>query len=191
MKTLKKITLLSVNLLFLMISNQAHSQQSVLEIMSQIMEQQLINPITWRVGDASEFNVSAGMFGNGKMTKKVTEDIGTAIWVVQEMNIPSHQEKIEKLYNKADGQVLKVIRNGTEQNPADSNIEVISQENVLIQVPAGAFDTVHIIGKNPKTSKIELWYNPQATVIDGTIKLIMKSSFYTITSELVTFRRAP
>lgn len=186
-----KIITSALVLLGLVLSAQAQADLSALEIISGYMDEFATSPLTWKVGDLSEFNVSAGAFGSGKMTKTVTEDTGTAFWVVQEMNIPSHQEKLEKLYNKADGQVLKVIRNGTEQNPADSAIEISSQENVRIQVPAGTFDSLHIVGKSQKVSKIELWSNPGATAIDGTLKLIMKSSFYTITSELSSFRHAP
>ena len=169
----------------------AQMSLSALESVSAVMDEVASVPLVWKVGDVSEFNVSAGTFGSGKMTKTVTQDTGTAFWVLENMSMPGHQEKLEKLYNKADGQIIKFIRNGTEQNPADSKIDVESQNDDKVTVPAGTFNTLHIVGKTKNTSRIELWSNPDATVIDGTIKLIMKSSFYTITSELTGFKHAP
>lgn len=147
-------------------------------------------PLDWKVGDVAEYNVSAGILGKGKMIKKVVQDTGTALWILEEMNIPSHKETIKKLYNKEDGKVLSVIRSGSAQNPEDSKIEIISQENTRITVPAGTFNVLHIVGKSKKSPQIELWSNPDATVSDGTIKMIMTSRYYKITSELTKFTHA-
>lgn len=147
-------------------------------------------PLDWKVGDVAEYNVSAGIFGKGKMIKTVVKDIGKALWILEEMNIPSHKETIKKLYNKEDGKILSVVRSGEAQNPEDSKIEIMNQENTQITVPAGTFNVLHIIGKSVKTPRIELWSNPDATVSDGTIKIIMTSKYYKITSELTKFTRA-
>lgn len=147
--------------------------------------------LDWKVGDRADYAVSAGFLGKGTMTKEVTREEGDGIWVKQTMDAAGHAETIEKLYRKSDGAVLRVVRNGQEQNPEDSRVEVISTEDTTIQVPAGSFKTVHVVGKTKKLKKIEMWLNPADTAIDGTVKLIMVSSMYTITSELKSYQRAP
>lgn len=147
-------------------------------------------PLDWKVGDVAEYNVSAGILGKGKMIKTVVQDTGKALWILEEMNIPTHKETIKKLYNKEDGKVLSVVRSGEAQNPEDSKIQIITQENTQITVPAGTFNVLHITGKSVKTPRIELWSNPDATVSDGTIKMIMTSKYYKITSELTKFTHA-
>ena len=101
-------------------------------------------PLDWKVGDVAEYNVSAGILGKGKMIKTVVEDTGKALWILEDMNIPSHKETIKKLYNKEDGKILSVVRAGSAQNPEDSKIEIATQENTQITVPAGTFNVLHI-----------------------------------------------
>lgn len=146
--------------------------------------------IDWKIGDRADYVVSAGIFGKGTMTKEVTSEENGAIWVKQTLTVPGHNETIDKLYRKSDGAILRVVRNGQDQNPEDSKIEVISSEETPITVPAGTFKTTHIVGKTKKLKKIELWLNPAETALDGTVKLVMVSTMYTINSELKSFRKS-
>ncbi|GIL16833.1 MAG: hypothetical protein BroJett040_05840 [Oligoflexia bacterium] len=150
----------------------------------------LTTPNTWKVGDQTTYVVSAGMLGKGTMTKVVASETAEGFWVKEEMHVSSHNEVIEKLYSKKDGSLLKIIRNGQEGNPEDSKVEVTRSEKTKITVPAGTFDVLHIEGKNKKTSKLEIWIS-ENVAIDGYAKLYMKSSFYSITSELQSIKTAP
>ena len=145
--------------------------------------------LTWKVGDISEYKVSASMGGNGTMVKTVSKDEGAAIWVHSDMKTSGRNDIIDKLYDKATGNVLKVIRNGAEQNPEDSKVQIISQTEETIKVPAGTYKVTHIVGKTAKSPKIEIWVNTADTAIDGVVKMIMKTTMVTITSEMTKFKK--
>lgn len=142
-----------------------------------------VDPSTWTVGDIATYKVSAGMLGSGSMTKEVVKDEGAAIWLKQIMKSSGHNETIEKLYRKADGEVLRVIRNGSEQDPASTRLSIIKQAETTVTVPAGNFQVLYVSGKTG-SGQVELWLNPAAIGVDGTAKSIIKGGFYTITSEL-------
>lgn len=151
-----------------------------------------LDVINWKVGDTASFNVLAGSFGNiGTMVKSVTKDEGTAIWLLQDMNLMVQKQKAEALINKADGKLLKLIVNGQEQQIPNDPIEVISQDYADVTVPAGTFKAIHVIAKSKQASKIEVWMNPRDTVMEGTIKQIMETSMMPLTLELTSFKKMP
>lgn len=151
-----------------------------------------LNVIDWKVGDLADYDVSGGAFGKiGKMHKEVTKDEGTAIWVSQNIDLGFQKDSSEMLINKADGKVLKVIRNGKEEKLPDDKIEIISQDVEDIEVPAGKFQTIHIVAKTKQVSRIEVWVNPRDTVMEGTVKQFMDTGMLQITMELVSFTKMP
>lgn len=166
--------------------SRSEAMSAALELMADLDMQA---ELTWKVGDISEYKVSASMGGNGTMVKTVTKDEGTAIWVHSDMKTSGRNDLIDKLYDKATGNVLKVIRNGAEQNPEDSKVQVISQTEETIKVPAGTYKVNHIVGKTAKSPKIEMWVNTADTAIDGVVKMIMKTTMVTITSEMTKFKK--
>lgn len=142
--------------------------------------------INWKLGDQMSYNMKMA-FGSGKSVKEVTKDEGTALWITQVMNILGQNQKAEILINKEDGKILKMIVNGKEQSPDNEQPEIISQEYVKVTVPAGTFDSIHIIAKTKSVSKLEIWANPQATCMDGSVKTIANTQFGAITLELTSF----
>lgn len=147
-----------------------------------------MNLINWKVGDTANFDISAGFFGKvGTMVKSVTKDEGAAIWVKQDAKMQGQNQVVEILLNKADGKVLKMIQNGKETEIPNDKIEIISQDTTEVTVPAGTFKVIHIVAKTEKVSKIELWANPKATVMEGTVKQYIESGFLPITMELTSF----
>lgn len=146
--------------------------------------------INWKVGDTMTYQVSMGFFGKiGSMVKSVTKDEGTSIWLTQNIALQSQKELVEVLFNKADGKILKMIRNGSEMQIPDDKIEVISQDYAEVTVPAGTFQSIHIVAKSKQVSKIEMWANPTQTAIDGAVKQIMATQFGDMVLELASFKR--
>jgi hypothetical protein len=125
----------------------------------------------------------------GKSVKKVSQDTGATIWVRTDMDLQFQKEQIDIEINKADGKILKMKRNGQDQEIPNDPIEVISQEGTSIRVPAGTFDCVHIVAKTKQISRIEVWANPRDTAMDGTLKQAVTTQFGVMTLELMSFSR--
>jgi hypothetical protein len=147
------------------------------------------NMVDWKVGDQMDYQVSLGMLGQGTMTKVVTKDEGNALWFKQEINLSIQNQVVEILINKADGKVLKMIRNGKEEQVPDQDLDIVGQEYAQVTVPAGTFDSIHVTANTKDVKNLEMWANPQATCMDGAIKMVVPMNFITMTSELVTFNK--
>jgi hypothetical protein len=147
------------------------------------------NMIDWKVGDSLQYDVSLKSFKLGTSVKTVSKDEGEAVWLKQEVKAMNQNEVIEVLINRADGRVLKMIRNGQEQPLEDNNLEVISQEATEITVKAGKFKAIHIVAKTKDIPKIEIWANPRETAIDGTLKQMAQVQFGDVVLELTKFKR--
>ena len=126
-------------------------------------------------------------FDAGKMTKEVTSDEGDSLWVRQEAKLMNQNEVIEMLISKSDGQVLKLIRNGKEEEVPKSDLEIISQDYTEVTVPAGTFDAIHIVANTKDIKNLEVWANPSLVVMDGTLKQIIPTGLFTLTAELTSF----
>ena len=154
--------------------------------MTEVSPADLIN---WKVGDSMDYSITLGMFGNlGTSNKSVTKDEGAAIWVRQTMAMKTQNETVDILINKADGKILKLIRNGKEEAIPDEQLEIISQDYTEITVPAGKFSVLHVVAKTKNVSKIEIWANPPQTVMDGVVKQIITTQFGDLTMELTKFQ---
>jgi hypothetical protein len=146
------------------------------------------NLINWKVGEFAEFNMSAAGFGDvGKMKKYVASEDGNAIWLKQEMSGMVGNHLIEALIDRATGQMLKLRQDGQDQAIPTDKLEIISQDQARITVPAGTFDTVHIVAKSEKIKKMEIWANPRDTALDGSVQTIADGGMVTITLKLAKF----
>ena len=187
--------LLAVATLTCFLNRPAHANNEAFRLSCSILNQTLettsvLNLIDWKVGDKMDYQVLAGGFGKiGTMIKSVTKDEGNALWMRQEMHLMSQNEIIDALIDRANGKILKLIRNGQETQIPDDQIEIISQEFTQVTVPAGTFDALHVIAKTKQISKLEIWANPPQTVMDGSLKQIMPTGFMTLTMELTAFQR--
>ena len=147
-----------------------------------------LNLINWKIGDTMNYTLSM-LFGKGSMVKTVSKEEGAAVWLHQDINIMGQKQTADVLFNRADGKILKMLQNGQEIQIPDDKIEVISQDYAEITVPAGKFQSVHIVAKTQKVSKIEMWANPAQTAIDGALKQIMATQLGDMTIELTSFKR--
>lgn len=147
-----------------------------------------LNLINWKVGDTMNYNLSM-LFGKGTMVKTVSKEEGNGVWLHQDINIMGQKQTVDVLFDRATAKILKMLQNGKEVQVPDEKIEVISQDYAEITVPAGTFQSIHIIAKSPKVSRIEMWANPSQTAIDGALKQIMATQFGNMTIELTSFKR--
>src|SRR3989344_9597755 len=146
--------------------------------------------LDWKVGDTANYKLNLGFLGEGTIHKKVTKDEGTAIWVVDVAKTSLGEQKIETLYRKSDGKVLKMIVDGKEQEVQEPDLEIIEQKAAEVTVPAGTFRAIYIKAKEKKNdTDIEAWINPIEIPIGGIAKSIVKQSFLTVTSELTDFHK--
>lgn len=146
--------------------------------------------INWKVGDGMDYEVASEQFGNmGTLNKSVTSEEGGAIWVKQSMAVLGQNEVVEALIRRADGEILKMLRNGKEVDVPNDTIEIIEQEVTTIELDGlGKFDCIHVVAKSTQIERFELWANPQATVMDGTLKQLIPTSFLTLEIVLKAFR---
>lgn len=154
------------------------------------LEMRTMNAINWRVGERANYKLSAAMGDMGEMNKSVDREEGNAVWVVSEVTGPQRQ-RVEMKMDRATGQILEYIENGQHKTPPSQNLDIVSQDEQRVTVPAGTFDTIHIVANtdNPQVRQIEIWANPRDTVMEGTVQAKLTTTFMPIMMKLVRFTR--
>ena len=150
------------------------------------------NLINWTVGDTANFDVTLGAIGKvGTMKKSVTkaDDAQNAIWVRTEANLAVQKDTTDILMSRADGSILRFVRNGKEEAVPENDIEIISQEYTEITVPAGTFKAIHIVADTKDVKGIEVWANPRDTIMEGTLKQVVPSQFGKLEISLTSFKK--
>lgn len=146
--------------------------------------------LDWKIGESIDYNIDMG-FISGTMHSEVMSETTDGIWVHQNMDLGfMGKQKIEILFNKVDGRVLKIIANGQEQQVPDaSNMELIEMKESSVTVPAGTFDCIYARILNKKeNSESEAWLNPSIVPISGMIKTIAPSQFGKVTIVMTGFK---
>jgi hypothetical protein len=149
--------------------------------------------LKWKVGDKADYKMAGGIL-NGSVKSFVREDNGAEIWVQQDMDMGFlGKQKVEILFDKATGQVKKLLANGQEQQlPSASNVEVVETKEDRVTVPAGTFDAIYAKVKDRSNGQIqEAWINPQEVPITGMVKAIADSQLGKINQELTAKSFAP
>jgi hypothetical protein len=159
-----------------------------------MVEAQLLQGLNWKVGDNADYSVNIGGFIKGSAHNFVREDNGTELWMQQDMDLGfMGKQKIEILFEKATGQIKKMLANGQEQSiPDNKNMEIEEMKEDRIKVAAGEFDAIYARIKNKEDGSIqEAWINPQAVPMSGLLKALADSQFGKVTQELNKFEHAP
>lgn len=159
-----------------------------------MVEAQLTQGLNWKVGDNADYSVDIGGFIKGSSHNFVREDNGTELWMVQDMDMGfMGKQKIEVLFDKATGQIKKMLANGQEQQiPDNKNVEIEEMKEDRIKVAAGEFDAIYARIKNKEDGSIqEAWINPQSIPMSGLLKALADSQFGKVTQELQKFQHAP
>jgi hypothetical protein len=148
--------------------------------------------IEWKVGDTLNYDISISVMGKmGTSTRTVTKDEGDSLWISETMSLSGRQEVVEAQIDKNTGQVLKIIRNGKVETAPNDPLDIISQDYTSVTVPAGTFDCLHVVAKSKSIKNIEVWANPQAVVMDGSVKTVVTANQMPlpITMVLTSFQR--
>ena len=149
--------------------------------------------LKWKVGDTADYKLDAG-FISGKIHSFVREDNGSEIWIQQDMDLGfAGKQKVEILFDKATGQVKKILAEGKEQTlPDASNLEMVETKEDRVTVPAGTFDAIYAKIKDKKEGTTqEAWINPQEVPINGVVKVLAESQFGPVKQELTAKSFAP
>ncbi len=179
----------------------AHAEQSAFVQFSQplidsvqIQSNVSAMALKWKVGDKADYKMAVGGFINGTIKSFVREDNGTEIWVQQDMDLGfAGKQKVEILFDKATGQVKKLLADGKEQQiPDASKMELVETKEDQVTVPAGTFKAVYAKIKDRDSGNIqEAWINPQEVPINGMVKALADSQLGKVTQELTAKSFAP
>ena len=149
-----------------------------------------LNGLNWKVGDQADYTVVIGGFINGKSHNFVREDIGTSLWMVQDMDLGfAGKQLVEVLINKTTGAIEKMLVGGKEQTIPDAkDTEIVDMHEDKVTVPAGSFDCIYakIHSKKDNTFQ-EAWINPQVVPMSGLLKALADSQFGKVTQEATAF----
>ncbi|MEO0335737.1 MAG: hypothetical protein AAF202_05060 [Pseudomonadota bacterium] len=157
------------------------------QLQESVMDQARVQMIDWPVGDRANYNLNAG-FIRGTMVMHVREYVEEGPWVEQNVDIMGQQQKVEILFDKTDGSIVRLLVNGEKQEVPESNMEVEDMQEANITVPAGTFDCVYVkIRDIDKNETSEAWVNPSLIPISGMIQNKAPSQLGTVTLELTDF----
>ena len=172
------------------VASSAAAPSAIHQLVLQDFAATAIDLIKWKVGDSTTYDIELGQFGElGTMLKAAFKEEGKAIWVRNSADLGAQKDVTEILVNRADGKILKMIRNGKEEEVPNDEIEIISQEYTEITVPAGTFECLHVVAKSKQTEKMEIWANPQAVSLDGTLQMSIETQFGEMILKLTQYKR--
>ena len=148
--------------------------------------------VNWKVGDTANYQISAGMLGKlGTMVEMASSEESQAVWLTETMMLQNQKDVSEMLINRADAKILKYKHNGQDAQIPSDKPEIVSQDYTEITVPAGTFKCIHIVANTTQAKGIQIWANPQATVLEGNLKMQVPTQFgLPMTIELTSFKHA-
>ena len=155
-----------------------------------IQDQAEIQGLPWTVGDETNYKINMG-FLQGTMKMRVREETDQGFWVNQDVNLMIQQSRIEVLFDKNDGSIIRMIVDGREQEPQEQDIEIIETREDTVTVPAGTFDAIYIKARdNNQNQEIQQWINLRDIAISGMAKAITPGQFGEVVIELQNTQRA-
>lgn len=146
--------------------------------------------LNWQVGQSANYNVNMGII-SGTMVMSVASVGAEGIWMHQDMDLGfAGKQKIETLIDQETGAVKKMIVNGKEEQVPEQNIEIISTNQEKVTVPAGTFDSMHVVAREKgKSDDINMWVNPLEIPLSGLLKQVAPGPIGEVTVELTSFKR--
>jgi hypothetical protein len=145
-------------------------------------------------GDTSNYSVNMG-FIKGTMKMLVMDIVSDGVWIQQLMDLGfAGKQDIQQLIDPNTGEIKKMIVNGKEQAPPQSEgaPELIDSKEDTVKVPAGTFTCLYIKAKvkqNGQDTVVEQWVNPKQVPVFGMVKMIAPSQLGNVTVELTSFKR--
>ena len=163
----------------------------LIETQNQAIQSQ-VQPLalTWKVGDSANYNINMG-FIQGTMVMKVASSGEEGIWMHQDMDLGfMGKQQVQTLIDQNTGAVKKMIVNGKEEQVPDTKLEVISTNQEKITVPAGTFDSMHVVAREEgKTEDINVWMNPLIVPMSGMLKQVAPGPMGEVTVECTGFNK--
>lgn len=146
--------------------------------------------LDWRVGDTASYNVNMG-FISGTMVMKVASVGEEGIWMHQDMDLGfAGKQKVETLIDQNTGAIKKMLVNGKEEQVPEQDLEIISTNEEKVTVPAGTFDSMHVVARERgKTDDINVWMNPLVVPMSGMLKQVAPGPIGEVTVECTSFSR--
>lgn len=147
--------------------------------------------LNWKVGDSANYSLSGGVI-QGTMTTLFREKTEEGFWVQQDMDLGFlGKQKVEILYNRSTGEVLKLIVNGKEETPPKGDdLEIIESKETSVTVPKGTFDCIYAKLRNKSdNSETEVWINPNLIPLGGLIKTVSQTQMGPLNVELTDFKK--
>lgn len=136
--------------------------------------------IDWSVGQFANYewtlpdcSPSPQYCDHGTINVSVTAEEGDAVWLEIKSDGPNEHDTLQKLIDRKDGHVIRIIVNGVEGTPnAPKNHQIVRDNQQVVTVPAGTFDARHLyIYEFPS---IETWENPNINLFRlALMRLIM------------------
>lgn len=147
--------------------------------------------LTWRVGDTASYNVNMG-FISGTMVMSVASVGADGIWMHQDMDLGfAGKQKVETLIDPNTGAIKKMIVNGKEEQVPSQDLEIISTNEEKVTVPAGTFDSMHVVAREKgKTDDINVWMNPLVVPMSGMLKQVAPGPIGEVVVECTSFAKA-
>lgn len=157
------------------------------QLQQAVMDQAEIQALDWKVNDRGNYKIDMG-FLQGTMVMHVREWVSEGPWVEQNVDMMGQQQKVEILFDKNDGSILRLLVNGEKQEIPESNVEIEDMREANITVPAGTFDCIYVKIKDvDKNETSEAWINPEQIPISGMLQNKAPSQFGTVTLQLTEF----
>ena len=172
--------------LFFLVSPSLQAMDDLILPLQQIIPLAGVENIDWKVGDWTEYRLSMS-FLKGKLIKKCTQNEGISVWLETKMELPIGNQLILAQIRKSDGKILKLIVNGREQEIKQPKYTIISQEAETVTVPAGTFQTIHLLLRDEENRDTNVWINPRDIALEGMVKTVTEQQFGTVTLELTRF----
>lgn len=191
---MKFITALVGSLLAMTMTSSAQAQQIDLQDLQTalLVQAEMRAGLNWMVGDRATYSVDMGGFIKGTSNNSVREDTGTALWLVQDMDLGFQKQKVEILINKSNGQIEKLLVNGKEQSIPKKDAEIVEMKEAHITVAAGSFDCIYAKIRDKSDGSIsEAWINPKVVPMAGTLKAMADSQFGKVVQEVTSMQFAP
>ena len=170
----KKLGLILAAAAAMIVGNNSYANDLMLEVMNSqaqiavATELGAKNVINWKVGDHAEYNIHAMNQDVGKLSMRADREEGNAVWMIQDMT-GFQKQKVETLIDRLNGKTLKYIVNGQEQAAPADKLNIVSQDQQSVTVPAGTFDAIHIVATtdNQQVKQMEIWANPRDILLSG------------------------
>jgi hypothetical protein len=147
--------------------------------------------IDWKVGAFQEYSIQAFGIEVGTVKRSVAGEQDNSVWISQDFGGEMiGVQKVETRYDRDSGKALEMKIDGKPaQLPAETGPEkVISRENVSLTVPAGTFETEHLVMKTDAANNLETWV-ARDLIMDGLVQKILDTGSLTLTLKLKTYSR--